>query len=187
MRESDVSPVLPRCSQESLAAAEPLAGTAAEVRRWIALEVRAPWSERGFPDVDLPADTIALLRGLRGQGARIQLIRQPGRQAGPLRVLVSDGLHARAWGFDLADYAALAGLPWEALLAEVPDGPEAARLTAPAVLVCTHGRRDRCCALLGTATWQALADLGGAEVWQTTHLGGHRFAPTLLSLPDGVC
>jgi hypothetical protein len=51
--------------------------------------------------------------------------------------------------------------------------------------VCTHGRRDRCCALDGRALVKALIDAGEPDVWESSHLGGHRFAPTALVLPTG--
>ncbi len=55
----------------------------------------------------------------------------------------------------------------------------------PLVLVCTNGRRDLCCALQGRPLAAELAASGSGDVWETTHLGGHRFAPTLLVLPHG--
>src|SRR6185312_1871161 len=55
----------------------------------------------------------------------------------------------------------------------------------PLLLVCTHGRRDRCCALDGRALVKALVEAGEPDVWESTHLGGHRFAPTALVLPTG--
>ena len=81
--------------------------------------------------------------------------------------------------------------PWLALMA-----------AAPLLLVCAHGARDACCARHGVGLYLALEDardraaLGhgvkgeGAsptlpEIWQTSHLGGHRFAAVALSLPDG--
>lgn len=57
----------------------------------------------------------------------------------------------------------------------------------PLVLVCTHGRRDPCCARLGTGVFRALRTLlGPAQVWQSSHQGGHRFAANVLVLPWGV-
>ena len=52
-------------------------------------------------------------------------------------------------------------------------------------LVCTNGRRDRCCAEMGRPIAAALAARWPEETWETTHLGGHRFAGTLLALPSG--
>jgi hypothetical protein len=58
------------------------------------------------------------------------------------------------------------------------------------LLVCSHGRRDRCCGSLGTSLAQELmADprpLGErVRVWRTSHTGGHRFAATAIVLPQG--
>jgi hypothetical protein len=54
------------------------------------------------------------------------------------------------------------------------------------VLVCTHGSRDACCGSLGTRLHAALAGrLDGVRVWRTSHTGGHRFAPTIITFPDG--
>jgi hypothetical protein len=57
------------------------------------------------------------------------------------------------------------------------------------VLVCTHGRRDACCGSMGTAVALELLapPPAGALVHRTSHLGGHRFAPTALVLPQGTC
>jgi hypothetical protein len=60
----------------------------------------------------------------------------------------------------------------------------AERLTEPQYLVCTNGQRDLCCARFGLPVYSALKERVGARAWQVTHLGGHRFAPNLLTLPD---
>jgi hypothetical protein len=54
------------------------------------------------------------------------------------------------------------------------------------VLVCTHGRKDWCCALRGRPTALALSALDPEATWECSHLGGDRFAATVLSLPTGV-
>lgn len=74
------------------------------------------------------------------------------------------------------------------------------------VLVCTHGRRDRCCGSLGTSLASELAaelapqigsgreetgvapgaELAVTRLWRTSHTGGHRFAPTAIVLPEGT-
>ncbi len=59
------------------------------------------------------------------------------------------------------------------------------------LLVCTHGRRDACCAKFGLGVYQALrqdfapASKGRLRVWQTSHTGGHRFAANIIDLPEG--
>lgn len=54
-----------------------------------------------------------------------------------------------------------------------------------AVLVCTNGRRDRCCAIRGRPVALDAGRARPGRVWEGSHLGGHRFAPTALVLPVG--
>lgn len=72
-------------------------------------------------------------------------------------------------------------------LLESADGSEP---TAQDLLICSHGRRDRCCGSLGTALYTeavaAFRDRPEVRIRRTSHLGGHRFAPTALSLPSGT-
>ena len=74
------------------------------------------------------------------------------------------------------------------------DGITAAFSPAPIegeqIFICTHGRHDKCCAKFG----QELADKmryhvsrqkTAVEVWDSSHLGGHRFAATMIDFPTG--
>ena len=57
----------------------------------------------------------------------------------------------------------------------------------PLFLVCTHGKHDRCCARYGRPVFDALAEqLDDEWVWQTTHVGGDRFAGNVVCLPHGL-
>lgn len=61
--------------------------------------------------------------------------------------------------------------------------------TAPRqdVLVCTHGRRDRRCGAMGLRLYEQLQGrYEGAEVRRISHTGGHRFAPTAITFPEGM-
>jgi hypothetical protein len=68
---------------------------------------------------------------------------------------------------------------------ELPEG--GASVDTPILLVCTHGQRDRCCARFGLELTNELRALpvGRVEVREASHLGGDRFAPTVLVLPSG--
>jgi hypothetical protein len=58
---------------------------------------------------------------------------------------------------------------------------------ASLVLVCGHGSRDRCCALRGTAVFDALRrELPHDGLWISSHQGGHRFAGNVLVLPAAI-
>jgi hypothetical protein len=56
-------------------------------------------------------------------------------------------------------------------------------------MICTHGSRDACCATFGFPLYQSLRKLTSVEpnlrVWRASHFGGHRFAPTMMTFPDG--
>ena len=55
----------------------------------------------------------------------------------------------------------------------------------PILLVCTHGVHDTCCALRGRPVAAALAARWPGQVWECSHVGGDRFAPNVVVLPDG--
>ena len=54
------------------------------------------------------------------------------------------------------------------------------------VLVCAHGRHDACCALRGRPLAAAMAAELPECTWESSHLGGCRFAAALVLLPHGV-
>lgn len=59
-------------------------------------------------------------------------------------------------------------------------------LDQPLLLVCTHSKRDRCCAIKGRPIAQALVqEFPTAPIWECSHTKGHRFAPSALLFPWG--
>ena len=63
--------------------------------------------------------------------------------------------------------------------------PELEETRDPALLVCTNGKRDVCCAVRGRPVALDLAAKHPGKVWECSHTGGHRFSPTGISLPSG--
>jgi hypothetical protein len=171
---------VPGCSAASLEAEESLLGTAVEsVDRWLLLEVTDPWAPKALQSEALPdAVRARLAEWLEVSRTRLQLVRRPGR-LGQRRTLalVSTAADRRFVARrELDAYEDLLDVDLETLVMEPP---------APICLVCAHGRRDRCCGTLGSAVFRAL-QARDVEVWQTSHLGGHRFAACALSLPSGL-
>ena len=70
------------------------------------------------------------------------------------------------------------------------DGVTSLGQAPPEVLICGHGRRDTCCGNFGIRLLQQ-AETRAADAWpgvrvrRCSHTGGHRFAPTGITLPDG--
>ena len=60
------------------------------------------------------------------------------------------------------------------------------------ILVCTHGNRDRCCGSIAVPLYNRLRNehrkspdrVNSIRIWRTSHTGGHRFAPTVIDLPQ---
>jgi hypothetical protein len=182
------------CSALSLEVGEPLAGTAvAETDLWVVLEQPLAWGPKGFEDSALPPELVLQLGTFvaRWPRARVQLMRRPAGAGVPSEertLLLARGepeaqslLRVR-----LPELGALAGVDLDAWAAGAPLA-QAEALAQPIYLVCVHGKRDRCCAQRGMPVFSELVQVAGDRVWQTTHLGGHRFAATLLVLPVGIC
>lgn len=173
--------------------------TASRVRRWVLVERPGPWGHDALTESRLDPEVGRRL-GLAGRdhGARVLLIRRPGwdRDDGPRRLVLvnSDRRHRWIAHLEFDDERDLLDVDLSVLAAHEP--PRADRLRGvrsagahlvddPLVLVCTHGRHDACCANLGRPVVRALAD-SGLEVWESSHVGGDRFAANLVALPSGV-
>ncbi|MFE7173103.1 sucrase ferredoxin [Streptomyces sp. NPDC057616] len=186
------------CSTVSRELDEPIAGTAATARTWLLLEQPGPWGAKALTSSHLdPALGRALEAAAEGTGVRIALIRRPGRHAdcgtpAARQVYAAHTAPGDAWLHSAVvdDPRALLDLDFAALGRgehRTFDAALAARphTGGPLALVCTNGKRDRCCALLGRPLAAELTASGVEGVWEVTHLGGHRFSPTLLVLPHG--
>ncbi|MFI1435236.1 sucrase ferredoxin [Streptomyces lydicus] len=180
------------CATASREAAEPLAGTAATARTWLLVEQTGPWGAKALTASHLdPALGRALEAAAKGTGVRVALIRRPGRHADRHdatrhRLFLAHTAPGRSWirTTTVADPQPALGLDFAALGAGEHGDLWEPYTGEPLVLVCTNGKRDRCCALLGRPLAADLA-AAGTEVWEVTHIGGHRFAPTLFVLPYG--
>jgi len=171
-------------------------GTAAGgVDAWFALEYDGPWGSKAWEAATVPAAVRAHVDAwvVATPSARIQLIRRAERRAqGDVTLLLGNGrqgsgcvAEVRLATIDaLVDVDLAAGI--EQLRAgRIPEGMQ--EIARPIALVCTNGKRDRCCAKWGVPVFDAMVADGRVDVWQTTHLGGHRFAATMVWLPSGIC
>lgn len=179
-----------RCALLSRDRDEPLSGTASRVTRWVVLEQPGAWGEDALVDSRLDQEIGRTLKSAgRRHGFRPLLMRRPGwrKPEGGRRVYLVRTLRDGGWieQLDIEEPAQLTRLDWQAFDAATAPGiggpgPEMVHL------VCTNGRHDPCCADHGRPVVRALDDAGAPEVWESTHVGGDRFAANIVSLPHGV-
>ncbi|MCQ4119674.1 sucrase ferredoxin [Rhodococcus tibetensis] len=163
-----------------------MAGTAPEVRAWLLIEQPGPWGRDRLRQSRLDpvlGDTLATR--CADAGVRPVLIRTRGRRdisAGRRVYLIRPG-RSDAWverelvhdDRDLLDLVSKIAVP----------GVNPSAVHPSLFLVCTHGKKDACCAAFGRPVVAGLGDRGG-RVWESTHVGGDRFAATMVCLPSGI-
>jgi hypothetical protein len=172
------------CAETSLENAEPLAGTASRVDHWILVEYRGLW---GYDAVAASGLSDAVKRRLREQrdarpNTKLLFVRRPHRRDHAVLAVFWGSSPQR--GGELF-HAEIAG--YDELLDLDLTGPRGSPLDHPLLLVCTHGKHDRCCARHGQPLYEALDEAADDDwVWQTSHVGGDRFAGNVVILPDGM-
>lgn len=174
------------CSDQSLARNDPMHGTASAGFAWLMLELPGPWGHSAFlqsPTVIEPGLGRAVVRRAEMAGMRIAAIRRHGRRSPTPRwrwfvAAARPGEEALFHGevSGPADYLNVA-----------LDGSDGAAVDGPLVAVCAHGKHDQCCAVRGRGAVAAIAAQYPEFAWECSHLGGDRFAATMLVLPEGLC
>ncbi|GAB3017409.1 sucrase ferredoxin [Nocardioides flavus (ex Wang et al. 2016)] len=179
-----------RCAVASRERGDELAGTASTVRSFLLVEHAGPWGVDALRDARLPDGLGEHLREqARRHRVRVLLVRRPGRHAGagPVRVVAARAAGPASWLETtlLDDVEDVRSLDLAGLGAGRSMGLEPS--TDPLLAVCTHGRHDACCAELGRPVALALADGSHADAtWESSHVGGDRFAGNLVVLPRGL-
>jgi hypothetical protein len=173
----------PLCAETSRAHAESLHATASRVDTWILIEYRGLWAHDAVDGSTLSAALKQHLvaERVRLPHARILFVRRSERRS-------KDGLAAyiarstpserELRCVELERHDDLIGLDL-ATAGEPVDHP--------LFLVCTHGKHDRCCAKFGRPLYDAVREqVEDSWVWQSSHVGGDRFAGNLVVLADGA-
>ena len=177
---------------------EPLPGTAVVATGWVVVEQPGPWGAKAPTQSHLdPEFGAGIDAACKKVDLRFGMIRSPGKHADIVprahQVYVASTVPGRSWllGGSVADPTVLTSLDLDAVRRGDRDAvasscPDLSPVTESVLLVCTNGKRDECCALLGRPIVTALSALAPGRVWESNHLGGHRFAPTATLLPAGT-
>lgn len=175
------------CSDRARERGDPLPGTAGFGARWLLVEIESGWGRHAFFDSALdPAIGAAVVARAEAAGIRPLAIRRTGLRAEGRR-------DQRTWRWALVD--ARPGreeIRWGAVddpaeLVRLPlDGSAGVPSDRPVYAVCAHARHDQCCAVRGRPVVAALAAAHPDETWECSHLGGDRFAATMILFPHGL-
>ncbi|WP_165067772.1 sucrase ferredoxin [Marisediminicola senii] len=175
------------CSDRSLERADPLDGSAGYGERWFLVEIDGAWGTHALLQSRLPPDLgRSLVTRVEKAGYRPLAIRRTGRRADQRR-------EQNAWRWAIVDSrVGSESVVWGSVtdpadLLTVPlDGSTGQPSDEPVLCVCTHARHDQCCAVKGRPVVAALARSHPELTWECSHLGGDRFAATMIVFPHGL-
>lgn len=174
------------CRDLSLQSDEQLAGTVGTRRAWLLLQDHSAWAIQAYAGSGISASVRDHLAPFFGrEKPSILLIRNSDKKELQTRkafVVVSRNARAEIFEFDWSQQEDLLNLPY----AEILDGSYGGERAAPIYLVCTHGKRDKCCAKYGKPVYDYLRKNVGDRVWRASHVGGDRFAANLVCLPHSL-
>lgn len=178
----------PFCRELSLASGESLMGTASVVRRWILIEHDGPWGAVALRKNRFDPDVRSKIEELRRMtGARVLLVRRHAKQSqAGQRVMCAYTAPTRTWleEFRFGSIDELFGLDLTPLRRGASVGGHP--VSENRFFVCTHGKHDPCCAKFGRPVAAALDQAWPDRTWETSHIGGDRFAGNVLVLPLGI-
>ncbi|MEO7125459.1 MAG: sucrase ferredoxin [Nakamurella sp.] len=182
----DPSTGLP-CSDADRASGDSPIGSGTPFDSFLLLDYRAPWGRAAADDAVRDRLSPATARFVTDQPRlRAFAIR-------PVRDRRETPVHLPAFGL-VGQSAAMVTLPSDADSEDFAAAGDLLRraqsATRPTVEdivigVCTNAKRDRCCAVRGRPVAIALSNEFGEHITEISHLGGHRFAATMLVLPTG--
>ncbi len=174
------------CSDQSLLRADPMYATASAGFSWVLLELPGAWGHSAFlqsPAVIDPQLGRAIVRRVESAKMRIAAIRRPGRRSATPRwrwfVAHCEPGSEALYGGEVGDPSGYLDIAL--------DGSDGSPSTDPVVAICAHGKHDQCCAVRGRSACKAIAARYPEYTWECSHLGGDRFAATMLVLPEGLC
>jgi hypothetical protein len=175
------------CSELSRQYAEKTYGTASTGDVWLLVEYPYWWGSKAFHESSLsPAVKAHLNRAISSiPRSRLLFIKQDrirGRELSVFLVRCRE-TNPSITKLTIKDYEQLPEIDFASLIAS-PQSETA--FQSPLYLICTHGRRDKCCAKFGYPLYKAMKKYAGDAVWQSSHVGGDRFAANLICFPHGL-
>jgi hypothetical protein len=186
------------CSDYSRQSGEDIIGSATNCPTYVLIECPPPWTSEAFNSRWVPSNLQLLVEEVKRARLPIRFLLIANDQSHKVdytTLLIyqkKEGLSNgyRRQEFKLANIEQAAGVVRKCLWGNSPESVTTNQVTRD-ILVCTHGSHDKCCARYGNPFYfhakETIANLGldNVRIWQSSHFGGHRFAPTAIDLPEG--
>lgn len=175
---------------------ESMSGTAEHKKIYLVIEQPGTWGQDALIESSLPE---GFGKALKEQinfpevgiflARRTDLVQQERRTTNRRRLWLAHtapgGIRMRSGSLD--NITDVLRWDWPAIIrGELP--ALGRRSADPVLFMCTNGKKDQCCAVHTRKIVDELrpnAELTG-QIYEASHIGGHRFAPTGILLPFGI-
>ncbi|BAY10427.1 sucrase ferredoxin [Calothrix sp. NIES-2098] len=186
------------CSDYSKQIGEDVIGSATNYETYILVECPTPWTSEAFNSKWVPNNLKLLVEEVKRAKLPIRFLliandlthkvelttlliyqKQKGLTQGYLK-----------YEFQLPNIENVAAVVKKFLRGSISEYEKETSITRD-ILVCTHGSHDKCCARHGNPFYFhaqntiSHLELENVRIWKSSHFGGHRFAPTMIDLPEG--
>jgi hypothetical protein len=186
------------CSNQSLLSHENLIGTVPLTKVYVLIEHKQPWANEALESKDITQELRLITEKYRKFAQFILISNQYTKQKDEVKVIFYIMNDNEQLQRDFTSYEAEFS-NYEQIYEVIKNYfvnqqlPSTTRSTKNRnLLICTHGGFDRCCGKYGKPFYiksnEILHNLSAdekVEIWESSHFGGHRFAPTMIDFPDG--
>jgi hypothetical protein len=186
------------CSDHSREIGENVIGSATPYDTYILVECPQPWTTEAFNSKWVPNNLKTLVEEVKRAKLSVRFLLIANDQSHRVEqttLLIYQKQKGLSQGyrkheFKLANIDQAAVVVKKFLRGSIAEDEKQTSITRD-ILVCTHGSHDKCCARYGNPFYfyaqNTISQLGCEDIriWKSSHFGGHRFAPTMIDLPEG--
>ena len=177
----------PSCSEHSQTIGLDPRGTALNIDAVVLIELPLPWPKPVFAHSDLKG-LESLIHTSMGVTRVLACQPRSDEQNTTVTVFSKEDTTFDRWVFELESKDSLMELI-ETLISSKPEKITTSKQikeNKEAVLLCTQGSHDICCGSRGNRLANQIEEQESKiDLFKVSHLGGHRFSPTVMTMPDG--
>lgn len=184
------------CSALSRSRNEPLAGTVKPTGVYFLIETNATeyggWGHEVVKQASKSgefAPYINHLYGVKHTKTKVLFIRRPQSDETNFYVAICNQDEPKIYHAMLDGYSDLLNVDIASITADATPTIAGRAMTKVSELyaICTNGKHDVCCSTYGVPLYNTFLQHADVDqVWQVTHIGGHRMAATMICFPQGI-